>query len=223
VNRRVIGLFLVLLLLGAGAGYALAAAADTGPTRVAGPTPVTAVSPDVPTAAPREVLPDPIDEALGRDLPVETVTLQDGRRSPGVELALPTGWRESHIPRSRDWNYAVPGNSTNTYKLRITILKGTNVSVAAAKASRIVALRQAESEGNLLDFSIESENADTFIATYLDGGYLRVTMERFVELDDSELAYAVVAVTGRDRDRPGITDLVERTASSMVAVEAVTD
>ena len=40
-----------------------------------------------------------------------------------------------------------------------------------------------------------------------------------VILDDSQDAYAVVAVTGRDRDRAGIEDLVIRTAQSMKAVE----
>ena len=46
-------------------------------------------------------------------------------------------------------------------------------------------------------------------------------MDRFVVLDDTEDAYAVVAVTGRERDRRGIEDLVVRTAQSMVAVDPV--
>ena len=55
--------------------------------------------------------------------------------------------------------------------------------------------------------------------SYIDlQGYFRVEMDRFVVLDDTDDAYAVVAVTGRDVDRRGIEDLLVRTAQSMVAV-----
>ncbi len=216
MNRQLIGIFLVLLLLGAGAGYALASATTAEPGRAAGPAPVDAESPSAPIEDPREILPDPTDPPLGLDLETQEAVLRDGRRAPALKLQEPVGWRRTHVPGS-DWNYAVEGNSTNTYKLRVGILKGSHVSVDAALASRLVAYEAAEGDGNLEDFEVEDRSADTFIATYLDGGYLRVTMERFVVLDDSDEVYAVVAVTGREVDRPGLTDLLIRTAGSMEA------
>ena len=53
------------------------------------------------------------------------------------------------------------------------------------------------------------------IATYVDDGHLRVTMERWVAFGDSNIASAVAAVTGRTVDRTGLMDLLERTAASM--------
>jgi hypothetical protein len=224
VNRRVIGLFLVLLLLGGGAGYALADATTQEPGRLAGPEPVPAVSPDVPTIAPLQVLPDPSDPAMPVNLPVEPALLQNGKRLPGLRVNLPAGWREAHAVRSTEWNYADPARSINTYKLRVNLLKGSHLSVSGAKGARLAALQSAYDDGNFRSFEVESNVANTFIATYVDGaGYLRVEMDRFVVLDDTEDAYAVVAVTGRDEDRPGIEDLVVRTAQSMVAVEPVSD
>lgn len=216
VNRRVIGFFLVLLLLGAGAGYAWAAATTDEPASAEGPVPVAAVSPAAPTMPALDVLPDPTEPALEVDLPTEETVLRDSRRSPALRLLQPVGWRVTHVPGS-DWNWAVEGNSLNTYKLRVGVIKGRHLSVRAAKAARIAAYQDAEEEGNLADFTVESDTDDMFIATYVDQGYLRVTMERYVVLDDSDEAYAVVAVTGREVDRPGLTDLLARVAASMAA------
>jgi hypothetical protein len=55
---------------------------------------------------------------------------------------------------------------------------------------------------------------DGFTATYLDHGYQRVTVERWLPQDGSSQAYAAVAVTGREADRAGIADLLERVATS---------
>ena len=222
VNGRVIGLFLVLLLLGLGAGYALADATTGEPGRLAGPEPLPAVSPAVPTVAAIETKPDPDDPALPLNLPVESALLQNGKRLPGIQVNLPIGWTESHNTKSNEWNYADPDRSTNTYKLRINLLKGSHLSVSGAKGARIAALQSTLEDGNFRSFHVESNVANTIVVSYIDlQGYFRVEMDRFVVLDDTEDAYAVVAVTGRDGDRRGIEDLVSRTAQSMVAVDPV--
>src|SRR5689334_22734486 len=77
VNRRVIGIFLVLLLLGLGAGYALADAPAEEPGRLAGPEPVPAVSPAAPTITPIAVEEDPDTPPLGTNLPVVRERLQN--------------------------------------------------------------------------------------------------------------------------------------------------
>lgn len=221
VNRRVIGLFLVLLLLGLGAGYAVASSTTEEPGRLAGPEPLPAVSPAAPTVTPIEVEEDPDVPPLATNLPVVRELLQNGRQQPGIRVDRPEGWRPSaHGPGQREWGWSDPSNLFNTYKLRIELLKGTNTSVAGAKGARLAELESAFEDGNFQSFTIESNVANTFVVSYIDDeGYLRVEMDRFVILDDTQDAYAVVAVTGRDRDRRGIEDLVIRTAQSMVAVE----
>ncbi len=221
MNRRVIGLFLVLLLLGLGAGYAVADATSDEPGRVAGPEPLPAVSPAVPTASATVVEPDPDVPALATNLPVVRELLQNGKRQPGVRVDRPESWQlGEHGPGDTEWNWADRSLPVNTYKLRIELLKGSNVSVAGAKGARLAELRSAFEDGNFRSFTVESDVANTFVVSYIDGnGYLRVEMDRFVVLDSTEDAYAVVAVTGRDRDRRGLEDLVIRTAQSMVAVE----
>jgi hypothetical protein len=220
VNRRVIGLFLVLLLLGLGAGYALASSTTEPSGRASGPEPVPAVSPAAPTVTPIEVETDPDDPPLATNLPVVRQLLQNGKRQPGVRVDRPAGWRESvRAPGGTEWNWADPDLPLNTYKLRINLLKGTDTSVAGAKGARLAELQSAFDDGNFRSFTIESDVANTFVVTYVDSnGYSRVEMDRFVVLDGTEDAYAVVAVTGRERDRRGIEDLVVRTAQSMVAV-----
>ena len=223
VNRRVIGLFLVLLLLGLGAGYAVASSTTEEPGRLAGPEPVTAVSPAAPTVTPIEVQEDPDVPALTTNLPVVREVLQNGKRQPGVEVDRPEGWRVSvHNPGDRTWGWSDPSNLVNTYKLRIELLKGTNASVAGAKLARLAELQATYDDGNFQQYTVISDVANTFIVSYIDlEGFYRIEMDRFVVLDDTEDAYAVVAVTGRERDRRGIEDLVVRTAQSMVAVDPV--
>ncbi len=221
MNRRVIGLFLVLLLLGLGAGYAVAASTTEDPGRLAGPEPLPAVSPAAPTLTAEEVMPDPDIAPLPTNLPMVRERLQNRKDEPGVRVDRPEGWRLSvRDPGDEQWNWADPDNPVNTYKLRIELLKGSNLSVGGAKGARQAALESTLRDGNLRTLTVESDVANTIVFSYIDSnGYFRVEVDRFVVLDDTQDAYAVVAVTGRDMDRDGIEDLVVRTAQSMVAVE----
>ena len=92
--------------------------------------------------------------------------------------------------------------------------------MAGAKRARLAELQATFDDGNFQKLTVIPNVANTFIVSYIDlKGFYRVEMDRFVILDDTQDAYAVVAVTGRERDRRGIEDLVVRTAQSMVAVE----
>ena len=61
---------------------------------------------------------------------------------------------------------------------------------------------------------VEERVDDGFTATYLDAGHQRVSMERWLPQPDSAQAYATIAVTGRESDREGMADLLERVAAS---------
>src|SRR5690606_3960425 len=76
VKRRVIGFFLVLLLLGAGAGYAWAAATeDPGPSRFSDAAPLSAESPSVPVEPERPYAEDVDMATLPPDLRYQRETI----------------------------------------------------------------------------------------------------------------------------------------------------
>src|SRR4051794_5222536 len=211
---RALGVAAVLLCVGVAGGYAVAAHSTDEPSTSHGLEPVPAVSPAVPTPPEREVLPDPDTDPLEPDLPSSPVDLRIGPRAAGVTVDIPDGWTSNRITDTNMWNFVKPGNPLNTYTLRVAIVRGQNVSISAAKEGRIAALEEAEANGGLEDFEITAQTGDTFEATYLDGGYLRVTMEKWVSFDDTH-AYAEAAVTGRTVDEEGLRDLLSRTIDSM--------
>ena len=71
---------------------------------------------------------------------------------------------------TNQWNFVDPETSKSTYLLRVTIVRGANVSIAAAMAGRIAALEIADANGGLDDFTVTDQTADTFEATYVDAG-----------------------------------------------------
>jgi hypothetical protein len=208
---RWIGLTLALALVGGAAGFALARMAGEDPRVAAGAAPVAAQSPSYPVNE-YDVLPDPGIAPLAPDLPSHVATFAAG----GLRMtaSVPIGWRRVALSGRNSWNFADPDNPSNTYLLRIGIDAGDRVSVRVAKTARIAALEDAEQNGALQHVVVESEEEDSFVATYIADGYQRVTMERWLPQHDSDQAFAVVAVTGRETDREGMADLLERVSSS---------
>ena len=101
------------------------------------------------------------------------------------------------------WTFVKPGNPLNTYVLRVTMTRGQNVSITVAKAARIAALEEADSkpDGAVKDFAVTAERRH-LEATYAAGGYLRVTMEKWVSFDGSH-AYASVRSPAAPSTRRG--------------------
>jgi hypothetical protein len=219
---RALGVGLALLAVGVIGGYAVADRTTEQPTHGTGPEPVPAVSPAVPTPPAREVLPDPLTPALVPDLPSHETTLRISRKGIGLTVQVPDGWTENRVENSNSWTYAVLGNPKNTYVLRINIMAGDHVSIPVAMKARIAAFEDAVDNGDLLDFEVTAKAEDTFEATYIDHGYLRVTMERWVSFGGTT-AYAAAAVTGRTVDEEGLRDLLVRTVTSMQELPAVTE
>jgi hypothetical protein len=210
---KALGVFLVLLVVGAASGYALGDYGTDQPGTIPSAAPVPAVSPSVPTPPVFTPLPDPTDAALGIAVPSTETSLKGAGYQ--LSVAIPNGWAQNRIEKTR-WGFAPVGAAFNTYVMRVEIIAQDHASVTAEMAGRIAELRDAEAQGNLQYLTIESRTADTVVATYVDHGYLRVTMERWLTLGSSS-AYADVAVTGREVDRPGLMDLLARTTESMVA------
>ncbi|HEX5086644.1 MAG TPA: hypothetical protein VFV89_02480 [Nocardioides sp.] len=212
---RALGVAVVLLCVGVAGGYAVA---DRNQEEAASSTtlePIPGVSPAVPTPVVPSYAPDPDDPPLTTSgLVAEPVKLRLNPDGAGVKADIPVGWRENRPEDTNFWNFVDPDASQGTYVLRVTLWRPANVSIAAAMAQRIAALEDAETHGGLSDFHVTAQSDDTMEATYVDGGHLRFTTERWVSFDGST-AYASVAVTGREVDRPGLGDLLSRTVTSL--------
>jgi hypothetical protein len=208
---RWIGLALALALVGVAAGFGVGRLTQETAASVPGAIPVPAVSPSYPVNE-YDVLPDPGIAPLSPDLPLHLARFHAGGLS--MTASVPVGWRRATLEGRGSWNFADPDNPRNAYLLRVGLVAGARFSVAVARESRIAALHDAESNGNLQHVVVEQRTDDGFTATYLDHGYLRVTMERWLPQHDSNQAFATVAVTGRERDREGLADLLERVAAS---------
>jgi hypothetical protein len=211
VNRRVIGVFLVLLLLGAGAGYAWASATPEEPASFSDALPVPASSPQFP-AGQAEVLPDPTDPPMPTALDLETEKV--GNTSFGVEVSTPVDWLRSD-PDFVESKWNPPGMPLNTYFLRVKLITSLRLSVEQARDARIEALGEVVDE-----LKVETQTDDTFVATYISEDHRRLAMERFLSLDGTEdptdPAFVTVVVVGRIGDRDGLGDLLDRVTASVV-------
>lgn len=215
---RTLGVAFVLLCVGVAGGYAVADHSSEEPSNSDVLDPVPAVSPAVPTPPEFDILPDPTAEALQPDLPNHAEELRITKRGAGASVLVPDGWLQTRLPESQTWTFAPAINVKNTYGMRVNLMIGQRLAVTVAKTARIAALESAADDGNIEGLEITAETDDSFEATYIDQGYLRVTMERWVA-DENGTAYADVAVTGRTVDQEGLRDLLARTVESAQYLE----
>ena len=222
---RGLGVAVVLLCAGVAGGYAVADHSEDQPTSSDTLEPVPAVSPSVPVVPEPTYTPDPDDPPLSTSVfETELVKLRVVPDGAGVKLNVPAGWVSHRVETANQeitnqWNFVDPEHEKATYLLRVNIVSSQNVSVKAAMDGRIAALEDAEANGGLSDFTVTDQTADTFEATYVDGGRLRFTTERWVSFDGST-AYASVGVTGREVDQAGMGVLLGRTISSLRELSA---
>ncbi|KQW47860.1 hypothetical protein ASC77_15685 [Nocardioides sp. Root1257] len=207
---RWIGLALALVVVGGAAGYAFGQSQEDEPASIsAGPVP--AASPSYPVNE-YVVVPDPGIAPLATDLPLHPARFRTGDLR--MRASAPVGWRRAVLQGGDSWNFADPDVPQPTYMLRVGLIAGDRASLNAAREFRISKLEDAEANGDLEHLVVEERSEDGFTATYLSGGHLRVTMERFLPQPGSTQAYATIAVVGRDRDREGMADLLERVTAS---------
>lgn len=212
--RRVLGVGLALLLVGAVAGFVGGRLLRSEPAGTGVAAPVAAVSPAAPTPTPLDVLPDPATAPLGTGLSSHEVTLPKTERGAPLTLSVPDGWLRNQQGESQ-WTWTVEGNPVDAYSMRVRVIAGSRISVNVARMSRVAALQDALANDDVSDLTIESQTDDTMVATYVSEDHLRVTMERWVALGQDSSAYADVAVTGRITDRAGLLDLLTRTCASL--------
>lgn len=200
----------LLAAVGVAGGYGVGALQTTAPATISVAAPVPAQDPSYPMVE-YDVQPDPDVAPLGSGLPLAKRTMREGGYR--IDVSVPRRWVVGELD-GPGWNFSVASNPTNTYVLRVEVIAGTRSSVAGARSSRIVRLESSAEEGNLEHLVVEDTTDDGFTASYVQGGYRRVTQERFLTLGGTT-AYATVAVSGRERDREGMADLLERVSASL--------
>lgn len=167
--------------------------------------PVVAVSPSFPTDPPVVIEPDPVYPVLERGLPLGQARV--GSPSFGVTVPFPKGWARTDTDLVES-KWAPPGSPLNTYLLRVKIVSGLRLTIEQALAQRRSAL-----ESVVTEWDLENESHDTFTATYVNDGYKRLAIERFLSLDGTDNAFVTIAVIGRVSDREGLSDLLARVSA----------
>ena len=206
-----VGLLLALAAVGGVGGYLVTTVDDGGTTSFSGPEPVAAVSPSYPVN-PVVVLPDSDRPALQPGLPLRRATV--GVAPFDLTMPVPRGWDRS-VPSAGEWRwYPPPGNVVNTYFLRVRLIGNQYQPVDHAVDARLDALRSSE---NVTGLEVLSRTDTSFVAEYVSDGYRRVTMEAYLaqDSDDSDAAYAWIALVGRRADRNGMNDLFARIVSAV--------
>lgn len=212
MNVRLLGVALVLALVGLAGGWAIGRGGEDAPAAIRAADPVAGESPAFPSDPVVNVLPDPDTPALEPALDLHDERM--GSKAFGVRLPVPDGWvRNDRLLEETSW--ALPSTPLNTFLLRVKIISGQRLTVAQALADRRDTL-----ESVVTGFELESQTADTFVASYVYDNYRRLTMERFLSLDGSpgaeDQAYVTIVAIGRERDRVGLADLLERVSAGAV-------
>ncbi|WP_435746528.1 hypothetical protein [Nocardioides sp. SYSU DS0663] len=191
------------LVLGAAGGVLAAGLARPEPTAAGTAVPVAAVSPSYPVDPEPEVVPDPDTPALAPGVPTRPAEIEV--HPYRLRLPVPVGWLRSDSSLG-EWKWLPPDQpGDNSFFLRVRLIGGVQTR-AAVLQQRLDALGGAS---EVEDLVVESRDEKGFTATYVLSGYRRVAMERFLSVDGST-AYAAIALIGRERDRRGMADLVER-------------
>jgi hypothetical protein len=218
VNLRVVGAVALALLVGVGGGYAVAAGEGNGEATAA-PAPQSATItpvPATPSVPVRLITPDVDYPALATDLSGDLQTVELPRPPendlPGTtrqrsSLPVPVGWIQEDGPNK--YTFTDPDAPDNTYALAVEFLDDRDVPTALRR--RTNALRSAELEGNLADLTIDiTDTDDGFVAHLIDisddGDFRRVQLERFLPGPGGYIV--TVRAVGRDRDEPGLTNLI---------------
>ncbi len=183
---RALGVAVVLLCVGVAGGYAVADRQPEEPVAAATRSSrCRPMSPAVPTP------PDRRPPARPRDRPARTRPAQLTESTCGSAAAasasrvdIPDGWRAEPVAGANMWNFGQAGQPVQHLP--------RCASTSSRGAERLDRRRQGRPDrgpggrrrptAGGRDFEVTAETDDTFEATYVDGGYLRVTMEKWVSL-----------------------------------------
>lgn len=214
MDARRLGLaaLVIAALAAAGAGLGYATAEDAPEPIAVDAAPVAAEEPAYPQDREVVVVDDPDYPALEPGLPAQRQVV--GTSPFAISLPVPAGWvrSEAQAGETRFYPEAYSDAIANTYFVRVRLVGNQYLSIGAQLDARVQALSTAS---GLEDFQLESRSYDGLVASYVAGGFRRVSMEQYVAPTGSDTAFAYVAVIGRERDRDGLADLLDRLVSGI--------
>ena len=192
---------LVVLVLGAGAGFGASLAAGRQPAAGGVPLPVVAQSPSYPVDPEPELAPDPTSPPLPTSLPMAQGRV--GTKLFRHVFPVPEGWTAT--PNSSgETKWTNPDNPPQwTYLLRVEQVGSENRTVARMLEDRIADLDRDEES-----FRVVAQTTDTIVFTYVTDRHRRYGIVRWLTVDASPFAEVEVAATGREVDVPGMEALV---------------
>ncbi len=195
---------------GAVAGVLLSMAQAEPGSETAAPVP--AVSPSIPVDATPGPRPDPNTAALEPGLEYESSLL--GANGFEITVRTPVGWKR--IPLASDEaKWVVPDNRLNTFQLRIEQVDSQRQSIDVIKAQRIIDLQLVTR-----DFRLVQETDTGIQVVYVDKtGLTKYGNIRWIANPDPDVDQALVEIsaTGRERDQPGLVDMITTVAAGIEA------
>lgn len=200
-----------LVATGIVGGFATAAYLEPDPITSGAPRPVTAADPSVPTIPPTQVGPDPDEERLQTGLPMTQVSVGSGKNE--FTFPAPVGWVRLE-PSSNEVKYKLPGNSTNTFVLRVEQVKSQHETIPDILLQTKESLKR-----EFEDYEDIAQTHDSLQFSYVYNGFRRYGFLTWLDLTRSGQAEAEVAVTGRMVDVPGMSELITRVIRGMRAAE----
>lgn len=207
MSARGLGLVLLLLVLGVVGGYTYADLAGSTPSSDAAPTPLVASDPALPFTPPEKVNDDSDLPPVGVAIATHEETL--GPPRDRVVVPVPREWDRVELG-SHEARWTAPGNPPASYSVRVALLD-ENRSLAQQVAQRAAAL---PIDPTVTDVEIHDTSGDTLRATYVQSGYRRLSIIRWVSFSGGT-ADVEVAATGRLIDQAGLEELVARMASGV--------
>jgi len=211
MNRRVIGLFLVLLLLGTGVGYAWASASEEdGPTRFTDAGPLPASSPSVPVEPELPYAEDVDIAALETDLDYQRETL--GEAPFQYTYRRPKGWSATDAG-SGERKFRPPDGMEGGYGMRVKVVNA-RLTTEDMVEQKLAALEATEDE-----VEVVGRSGNYLAITYRSAeNRLRYNTFRWFTDPGGAAATFETSVYGRERDVEGLTDLLDKVSASVERV-----
>lgn len=204
---RLAGALLLLVALGAAAGFGASWALGERAAGQGRAAPVVASGPSLPVDPVPDLLPDPDFPALAPSIPL--VRQSVGAGGFRMSVPVPQGWSFSENSLN-EWQWRPPDQPDFGYVLRVEQVLSNRRSIEWTLDRRIDELR--EDEGNL---DILAETTDSLHFSFVTSNHLRHGFLRWLDLTGSDNAQVEIAVTGREKDVAGMRDLLARVAAGV--------
>jgi hypothetical protein len=204
---RLVAALVLLVALGAAAGFGASWAFGENPAGQGPAAPVVASGPSLPVDPVPELLDDPGMPALAPSIPLERQSV--GAGGFRMSVPVPQGWSFSENSLN-EWQWRPPDQPDFGYVLRVEQVLSNRRSIAWTLDRRIDELREDESNLDVL-----AETADSLHFSFVASNHLRHGFLRWLDLTGSDNAQVEIAVTGREDDVPGMRDLIARVAAGV--------